>query len=236
MQLSGKTILLTNDDGIDAGGIASLHQVLTKSGANVWTVAPAAEASQIGHRVTTTEPLRYEERGVQRFAVYGTPADCTRVGVCHLLPTKPDWVFSGINRGGNLGRHDFVISGTVAAAREAAFLGIPAIAFSQFMKRELTLDWEVTASYVSPAWQALQGDSLTDGEFWNINFPHLPDSDPQPGVEFCDQESGALLCEFEETDAGVLIYRGDYQRRPQSEGSDVRACFGGNIAISRCRI
>ena len=126
----------------------------------VWVVAPMSQMSEIGHRVTTHETLRFEARGERRFAVNGTPADCTRVAMAHLMPEKPDWILSGINHGGNLGRHDFVISGTVAAVREAAFAGLRGAAFSHFFKRGNPLDWDEAARRAGQAFESFREESL----------------------------------------------------------------------------
>ena len=132
--------LLSNDDGIDADGLTALRRIAEALFDEVWVVAPASQMSQIGHRVTTDTPIRYERRGERAFAIDGTPADCVRVALAHLLPVAPDWVLSGINHGGNLGRHDFAISGTVAAVREAAFQGIPGVTLSHYLRRGLRVD------------------------------------------------------------------------------------------------
>jgi len=123
-------ILLCNDDGIEAEGLGALRRAAIRSfpGPRFLRWLLAGPMSMVGHRVTTHEPLAVERHGEWNWAVQGTPADCIRVALAHLLDAKPDWVLSGINHGGNLGQ-DIYISGTVAAAREAAYHGIPA-AFS----------------------------------------------------------------------------------------------------------
>src|SRR5687768_7539349 len=93
--------LLTNDDGIDARGLALLAEVGRTHG-EVAIVAPAEEQSGVGHRVHTRGALRLEERRRDVYALYGTPADCTRVAL-RGLNLQPDWVLSGLNHGGNLG-------------------------------------------------------------------------------------------------------------------------------------
>ena len=92
--------LLTNDDGIEADGLKALEEIAADYFESVWLVAPADQMSQIGHRVTTDVPIRIEQKGERSFAVHGTPADCTRVALAHLLPERPDWILSGINHGG----------------------------------------------------------------------------------------------------------------------------------------
>ena len=228
--------LISNDDGIDAEGLAALEGFAAQVFEEVWVAAPAEEASQIGHRVTTHEPIRCEERGERRFAIHGTPADCTRVALTKLLPRKPDWVLSGINHGGNLGRHDFFISGTVAAVREAAFVGIRGMAVSHFIRRGLSLDWEKASNYVLDAWESLVSKPSSPGEFWCVNLPHLETEEKVPEVVFCEQEYLPLEVKYEKSEPDSWQYIGDYHGRPRSPGSDVDVCFGGDIAISRVSV
>jgi len=228
--------LLTNDDGIDAAGLAALSRVAAEFFDEVWTVAPAEQMSQIGHRVTTDEVIRYEKRGENRFAVHGTPADCTRVAMSHLMSQKPDWILSGVNHGGNLGRHDFVISGTVAAVREGALAGIPGCAFSHFMMRGRELNWGAAEEWASRAFSAVLGENLEAGEFWNVNLPHPPPDETEPEISFCEQELHPLEVAYEEIEPGSLSYKGDYHGRPRRPGSDVDVCFGGGIAISKVSV
>jgi len=140
-------VLLTNDDGIAAPGLLALENAVQQLGWQFTVVAPATEQSQCGHRVTTHQHLRVEALGKNRHAVHGTPADCVRLAL-FALEVKPDLVLSGVNAGGNLGQ-DIVISGTVAAAREAAYHGIRSMALSHYMIRELVLDWQRTAAWMA---------------------------------------------------------------------------------------
>ena len=121
-------ILVTNDDGIHAAGLAALADALAELG-EVWVVAPEREQSACGHALTLHRPVRTVELGERRFAVNGTPSDCVNLGVLGFLPEPPVLVASGINHGGNLG-DDVTYSGTVSAAMEATLLGVPAIAVS----------------------------------------------------------------------------------------------------------
>lgn len=205
-------------------------------GAELWIVAPLVENSQVGHRVTTHDTLGYEQIGERRFAVAGTPADCVRVALRHLMPVPPDWVFSGINQGGNLGRHDFVISGTIAAVREARFLGIPGVALSHYLHSGRTVDWSIAARWAALAIKAVLTDSLNEGEFWCINLPHPPGDAADPRLVVCPQEPGALEVKFEQLGAGALRYTGQYGNRARQPDHDVAICFRGDIAISRVSI
>jgi 5'-nucleotidase len=229
-------LLLTNDDGIDAEGLAALEAAVADLATELWVVAPQVENSQVGHRVTTREALRYEQLGERRFAVDGTPADCVRVALRHLMPEPPDWTFSGINQGGNLGRHDFVISGTIAAVREARFLGVPGVAVSHYLHSGRAVDWSAAARRTGLALRAVLADSLGKEEFWCINLPHPPSDAPEPRLVVCDQETQALQVGFEQVSEGVLRYLGSYWDRPRHPDRDVAVCFGGDIALSRVSI
>ncbi|MAS96399.1 MAG: 5'/3'-nucleotidase SurE [Verrucomicrobiales bacterium] len=228
--------LITNDDGIDAEGLAALEQLASHLFDEVWTVAPAQQASEIGHRVTTKGAIRVEEQGYNRYAIHGTPADCTRLALSRILPAKPDWILSGINHGGNLGRHDFVISGTVAAVREAAFAGIPGVAVSHFIRRGLPLDWDAASSRALSALELVMGEQAETGEFWCINLPHPENEETKPQVVFCEQEHKPLIVEYSEVEPGHWQYSGDYHSRPRTPGSDVDVCFRGDIAVSRVSV
>ncbi len=228
--------LITNDDGIEADGLAALRNLAGRYFEEIWVVAPMTQMSEIGHRVTTQEVLRYEERGERCFAVGGTPADCARVALAHLMPEKPDWILSGINHGGNLGRHDFVISGTVAAVREAAFTGVKGVAFSHFMKRGNKLDWERATEWATAGFESLMEEEIEPGEFWTVNLPHPDEGDPEPMVQRCEQERHPLLVSYETVGPQEIQYVGDYHDRPRRSGSDVDVCFSGNIAVSKASV
>ena len=123
-------ILISNDDGVYAPGINTLYKTLAKEH-EVFVVAPLEERSTTGHTLSLENPLRVLkiEDNEDVFACSGFPADCTLMGIAHLMQNRPDIVVSGINRGANLGQ-DIYYSGTMAAAREAVFRDIPAIAVS----------------------------------------------------------------------------------------------------------
>lgn len=124
-----KRVLITNDDGIDAPGLAALQQQAATLG-EVWVVAPHLEASATSHAVSLTRPLWVEAVGERRFTVSGTPTDCVFVALGQVMPAPPDLLISGINRGGNLAV-DVTYSGTVGAAMEGAIRGVPSMAISR---------------------------------------------------------------------------------------------------------
>ncbi len=132
-------LLLTNDDGIDAPGLRALEEAARHLGEAV-VVAPEEVQSGCSHQVTTHGPIRVREVSPGRYALDGTPADCVRIGLQHVVPDAA-WVLSGINMGGNLGA-DVYHSGTVAAAREAVLHGWPAVALSHYRRRDVPIDWD----------------------------------------------------------------------------------------------
>ena len=124
-------VLLTNDDGIYAGGLQALYQRFSRRH-EVTVIAPDRDCSAVSHGITLHEPLRASTvsvNGLTGYAVSGTPADCIKLGIVELLDARPDIVISGINPGANVGVN-INYSGTVSAAREAALYGVPAIAVS----------------------------------------------------------------------------------------------------------
>jgi 5'-nucleotidase len=129
-------ILVSNDDGYRAEGLAALVEVLEDL-AEVWVVAPESEQSATSHAISLTRPLRLREVRPRWYAVDGTPTDSTWLGVNHVLQDRPpEIVVSGINHGPNLA-DDVIYSGTVAAAMEAAIIGVPSIAVSLASRQDL---------------------------------------------------------------------------------------------------
>jgi 5'-nucleotidase len=229
--------LLTNDDGIHAPGLRALEEaVRLLPEARVTVVAPEEERSMCGHRVTTREQLIVEQIKAGRYGVSGTPADCVRVAL-FALGVKPDYVISGVNAGGNLGQ-DLPVSGTVAAAREAAFHGLPAVAVSHYLVKDLSVDWRRASEWTSAVLRELLPESLGDGEFWNVNLPHLPSGEEGLPEKVLTTPSRAPLgvSYSREGDAMgrmILQYDASYAERPAPAGSDVAVCFGGRVSISR---
>lgn len=162
-------ILLVNDDGYSAPGMYHLAQAASKLG-EVWIVAPRTQCSAMSHRITFGRKflIRQEQvlDGIPAYSVDGTPADCVKVAIHHIMPEKPDIVFSGINDGYNTGI-DILYSGTVAAAMEALLHGIPAIAFSMGRKG----NFATAAQLVEPVFRELQKKTIGRNEIWNVNFP-----------------------------------------------------------------
>ena len=226
--MAGLRLLITNDDGWDAPGLDALKSLAVHVG-DVFVVAPRDPHSYAGHRVTTDVALHLVETGAQQFHLSGTPADCVRVALTSLLPDV-DWVLSGINRGGNLGA-DIFTSGTVAAAREAALLGKPAIAISQYMRRGLPFDWKNAAEMALPVIEKLMAEKCPIKGYYNVNLPHLDAGEPSSLV-FCDPDNQPLDVRFDR-DGQEFRFCGAYSTRARTPGRDVDHCFQGAITVSR---
>ncbi|MBU1053299.1 MAG: 5'/3'-nucleotidase SurE [Proteobacteria bacterium] len=167
-------VLITNDDGIYAEGLAALYKTFIKSH-SVTVVAPERERSAVSHSITLHKPLRASrfslEGGLSGYAVNGTPADCVKLGILEILGSKPDIVISGINPGANIGIN-LNYSGTVSAAKEAALCGISAIAVSIQGYSSTHLD--NAAIFAEKLARKVVEKQLPQGTFLNVNLPDMP--------------------------------------------------------------
>ena len=182
-------ILLTNDDGVNARGLALLEKVARTFSDDVWIVAPAEEQSGAGHSLTLSQPVRLRRHDERRFSVTGTPTDAVMLALSHIMKdAPPDVILSGINRGANLAE-DVTYSGTVSAAMEGALAGVRSIALSQAYSREGMGDTVPFAA--AEAWAERVLRPLIDfdsgfGTLVNVNFPALG-PDEVKGVRVCRQ-------------------------------------------------
>src|SRR3954465_15162341 len=164
-------ILLTNDDGIMAPGIIALYRELVKLG-DVDVVAPEQVQSATGHGITLTAPLLTSsvtiENAYTGVAVDGRPADCVKLAIGQLLKSPPDLVVSGMNSGANVGIN-VIYSGTVAAAIEAAFLGLPSIAVSLYLRRDVPIDYAGAASIGRQTIEEILQAGLSGGQVASVN-------------------------------------------------------------------
>jgi 5'-nucleotidase len=167
-------VLLTNDDGIEAQGLKILETHLADAGAEVVVVAPDRERSGSSHSVTLRQPLKISEAGPGRFSISGTPVDAAHIAVNHVLrDRRPDLIISGINKGANMGC-DIQYSGTVAAAREGAMLGVPSFAISLETFQDHP-DFGPSARFALSFAERLIGNSVPHRTYFNINLPDLPE-------------------------------------------------------------
>lgn len=177
---SHERILLVNDDGIDAPGMRVLEEAARQLSDDVWVVAPEQNYSGASQSLSITSSMRVTQRDERHFALRATPAECVMLAIHELMKDSPPTIcLSGINRGPNLAE-DLVYSGTVAAAREATQLGVPAIALSQvfapgennfLIGEDRKIHWETSRRWCFPLLTQLMAQPLDDGVFLNVNFP-----------------------------------------------------------------
>ena len=230
-------ILLTNDDGFDAPGLASLAGVAAEFG-ECWIVAPLTPQSGIGHQITRGRPLELVPSTDHAMTLNGTPADCVRAALS-VLNIEFDLVLSGINDGGNLGS-DIFASGTAAAAREAALSGVRSIALSQ---RRLqfgeSFDWTRSESAARRVITHLLAGDFPDRCWFNVNLPDsLDEVTPEPRIiDPCLLDTHPITGRFElGGDTEDLPWQlkpvGKYNDRCRELGRDVDVCFSGDIPIT----
>jgi 5'-nucleotidase len=240
-------ILLTNDDGIHAPGIAAMHKALLADPAlgEVYTVAPLTVQSATSHGVTFHQPLMTRPtrlNGHEAMAVDGRPADCTKLAMTNLWPERfgqgslPDLVISGMNAGANCGIN-VLYSGTVAAALEAAFLGVPSIAVSLHLD-SVRPDFDRGAAAARRAIDRLLAGGLPDRhEALSINIPateHLP-ADPE--IVVCPMNTHALVDRYERrvSPSGDVYYWAaghGLDFRGTDPGTDVHELFERRITVT----
>lgn len=232
-------ILLTNDDGIYAPGIAALKHSIKDLG-EVTVVAPDIEQSGVGHSITFSHPLRIREVHVNNefigYGVKGSPADCVKLAMYEIMKEGPDVVISGLNMGSNVGIHIFY-SGTVAAAIEAAIMGFPSIAVS-FDISEQYDDIQDAAKVASGVIERITRHTLPKGSLLNINVPSRP-SHQIKGTKITRQ----FARDFKETfckrldPSGNAYYWliGTDKSIHHEEGTDVSALNEGYISVTPLR-
>ena len=231
-----REILLTNDDGIDSPGIRALYDALDDVG-NVTTVAPADDQSAVGRAMTYEVAVEEHELG---YAVGGTPSDCVVAGLAELGP-YPDLVVSGCNEGANMGAYVLGRSGTVSAAVEAAFFGVPAIAASLHIPqdewgRETTVSEyeEVAAAVRFLAENAPESGVFEHAEYLNVNAPLAGESRARMAVT---RPSHVYDMDATRDDGVVTLHNNTWDQMeseslPDPEGTDRRAVYEGKVSVS----
>lgn len=231
-------ILVTNDDGIHAPGLAVAEKIARALSDDVWVFAPENEQSGASHSLTLTAPLRLREITPRRFAVSGTPTDCVMMGCLHVLKGQlPDLILSGVNWGSNLA-DDVTYSGTIAGAMEGCALGIAAIALSQAGGENVRveIDWSAAEVHGPDVVRKLLAAGWPQGTLINVNFPGCA----------ADQVTGTALVpqgqyDFQSTE---IEQRLDARQRPYywiglrrrdarlAQDSDLGAVQANKIAIT----
>jgi 5'-nucleotidase len=228
-------ILLTNDDGIHAPGLAVLEAIAAQLSDDVWVCAPAEENSGAGHSLTLHMPVRLVEHGPQRFSVTGTPTDAVNLALRKLFADKaPDLLISGINNGENLA-DDVTYSGTISAAMEGALAGIPAVAMSQAL-RDAGHGFAAAEAWAAQVLAPLLDLQMAKRTVVNVNFPARAAADVR-GIRVVRQG-------FHDYARGSLIEGTDPRGRPYywfglhdiehtlDHGTDLEAVGEGYIAVT----
>jgi 5'-nucleotidase len=175
-------ILITNDDGIHAPGLAVLEHIAAELGGDVIVVAPESDQSGVAHSLSVNDPLRLRMISETRYAVKGTPTDCVIMGVKHILGgEKPDLILSGVNAGQNIAE-DVTYSGTIAGAMEGTILGIPSFALSQAYGKNAYggiggrdgIRWDCARTHAPSLVKRLLAAGVAKDIVVNINFPACP--------------------------------------------------------------
>lgn len=235
-------ILLTNDDGIHAEGLAVLERIARTLSDDVWIVAPETDQSGLAHSLTLSEPLRLRKVAENHYALRGTPTDCVIMAIKSLMAdTPPDLVLSGVNSGQNVA-DDVTYSGTVAGAMEGTLLGIRSISISQAYRHEdvgRAMPWEVVETLAPDLLKKLIKVPLPKGTLLNVNFPNCtPDEVKGTIVTDQGQMTHGLSIEERKDGRGFPYFWLKFGRRdfaPEAN-SDIRAITGGYISVTPLKL
>lgn len=236
MQRKKTRILVTNDDGIDSPGIKVLESIAKKLSDDVWIVAPELEQSGKSHSITLKDPLRVRRISNRSFAVSGTPVDSVIMALNQIVGGKvPDLILAGVNRGANMAE-DITYSGTVAAAMEGTFLGVPSVALSQVFKRPDSIPWNTAKKHAPPLISKLLKIGWRKDVTININFPPVQ-SNKVVGVEITTQgrrgyEKSVIIDRHDPR--GELYYWLGFRRQIGRLGgsTDLSAVLNGAISVT----
>ena len=235
-------ILLTNDDGIHAEGLAVLERIARTLSDDVWVVAPETDQSGLAHSLTLSEPLRLRKISDKHFALRGTPTDCVIMGVREVLGgKKPDLVLSGVNNGANMA-DDVTYSGTIAGAIEGTLQGIKSFAISQaanYLDGERLIPWEIVETYAPELLKKLIKVEMPDWTFMNLNFPNCKPSEVQ-GISVTAQGKldFGINVEKRSDGRGYPYYwlKFDSRKGDFREGTDIHALRANKISVTPLKL
>ncbi|MBP0615275.1 5'/3'-nucleotidase SurE [Jiella mangrovi] len=233
-------ILITNDDGINAEGLAVLERVAQAMSDDVWTVAPETDQSGLSHSLTLSSPLRLRKLGEKRYAVRGTPTDCVIMAARKIMDGLPDLVLSGINAGQNI-CEDVSYSGTVAGAMEGMMLGIRSIALSQAFSPGTDREalWKTAETHAPRVIEQLAAFDLPPGHLLNVNFPAV-EAGGVNGVAVTRQGKLDYSLGIEERQDGrgfpYFWLKFGRQAGPEVAESDIAALNAGMISVTPLQI
>jgi 5'-nucleotidase len=241
---------ITNDDGINAPGLAVLHRIATElagPAGEVWTVAPAFEQSGVGHCISYTHPMMIAKLDTRRYATEGSPADCVLAALHDVMTdAPPDLVLSGVNRGNN-SAENALYSGTLGAAIEAALQGLPAVALSQYLgPNNVQADNPFEAAEVMGVdiirrlLPHMTGDTADYRLFFNVNFPPVMAANVK-GVRAAAQgfrRDTRFSVEPHLSPSGrrFLWIKGGEQHRPTAPGTDAALNLDGYVSVTPMRV
>lgn len=232
-------ILLTNDDGINARGLAALERIAAQFSDDITVVAPMEEQSGKGRSLTLTEPFRVRRVSEKRYAVGGTPTDCVMFALAEAMKDgKPDLILSGINHGGNLAE-DVSYSGTVSAAMEGALAGIRSIALSQRYEtrgNERKIPFDTAEAWGERVLRPLIDMEWAPRTLLNVNFPPLP-ADQVAGIRAVSQglrDYGRVRMDQRQDPRGFTYYwlAMGHQIHEPALNTDLEAIDNGFITVT----
>lgn len=229
-------ILLTNDDGIHAEGLAALARIAAQLSDDVWIVAPETDQSGLSHSLTLSHPLRLRQIEERRFALTGTPTDCVIMALKKVMPGPPDLVLSGVNSGANI-CDDVSYSGTVAGAIEGTMLGLRSMALSQayLPNTNRQVNWATAERHAPKVIERLLTVEAPVSTLFNINFPAVA-PEAVEGVEVTRQGKLEYALGVEERKDGrgfpYFWLKFGRQAGEEMERSDIGALGRGRISVT----
>jgi 5'-nucleotidase len=236
-------ILITNDDGIHAPGLAIAERVARSLTDDVFVIAPESEQSGVAHSLSLNDPLRLREISPRHFAVKGTPTDCVIMGVRKLLADRPpDLIISGVNSGQNVAE-DVTYSGTIAGAMEGTILGIPSVALSQvydFFAGRQHIIWDCAEHHAAAILRKLIATGIPKNVLVNVNFPNCRPEDVK-GVAVTMQgrrSNDLMVIEDRKDGRGIPYYWISFQRGDFNigAGTDLEALEHRKISITPLKL
>ena len=233
--LSEARILLSNDDGISAPGLAVLERIARQLSDDVWVVAPETEQSAASHSLTLHLPLRLRQIDERRFALDGRPTDCALLAINRIMrDRKPDLVLSGVQVGRTI-CDDVTESGTIAVAMEATLLGVPAIALSQAVDANGATDWAVAEARGAELIRRLVAASWPDDVLINVNFPACA-PEAVTGIQVVPHGKRKIaddVCERVDPRGRTYYWIGPLHESDQiTPGCDLAVLLGNGIAVT----
>jgi 5'-nucleotidase len=235
-------ILITNDDGIHAPGLAVCEEIARALSDEVWIVAPETDQSGVSHSLSLNDPLRLREVGERHFAIKGTPTDCVIMGVRHILDTPPDLILSGVNRGQNVAE-DVSYSGTVAGAIEGTVLGVPSLALSQAYgpATRAKPHWETARQHGPAIVRRVLAAGVPRDVLVNVNFPDCAPAEVA-GIAVTSQgkrDQELLRIEARHDGRGNPYYWVGFSRKERQrprDGTDLSALIARRISVTALRL